>query len=181
MEYLSEPDWRKIQGEIRFPAVLKPHDGSAWEHVYEVNSIEDAEKIYDALKDRHILMLQEKILYTDYYRAYCLNKKEVLFVKYEPAPYGLGRYVHANLNPIRGLTSKLRSWTLKLNRRIDFDFNSVEWCIDKNGKPYMIDAFNEVPDIDKNIFPDEEYQWLVDHFAKLVRDKLKSREKNRIL
>jgi hypothetical protein len=105
----------------------------------------------------------------------------VLFVKYEPAPCGLGRYFHADLEPIKGLIKKLKNWTLKLNEIIDFDFNSVEWCVNKEGKPFMIDAFNEVPDIDKKIFPKEEYQWLVDRFAKLVRDKFKTKGKNRIL
>lgn len=180
-EHIFGPDWGKIKDEINFPAVVKPHDGFGWENIYEVESIKEAEDIYDALKYRRIMMLQEKVKYTDYYRAYCIGKKDVLFVRYEPAPFGLGKYLHGGLEPLEGIKDQLVEWTIKLNDRIDFDFNSVEWCIDKEGNPCVIDAFNEVPDMDKKVFPKEGYHWVVDRIAKLVREKLANKDKNRVL
>ncbi|MFH0860696.1 MAG: hypothetical protein V1921_05800 [Candidatus Altiarchaeota archaeon] len=176
---ILKPNWSALNEAFSFPAIMKPYNGFGWENVYEVESIKDAKNVYEALKDRHILMLQEKIYYREYYRAYCVGKKDVLFVKYQPAPEGMGRYVHDDLKPIDGIIRQLEKWTVDFNSMIDFDFNSVEWSIDANGNPSVIDAFNEVPDIDKRIFPQEEYNWLVDRFSATVRDRFKGPETNK--
>ena len=178
-EHIFGPDWGRISGEIRFPAVLKPHDGFGWENVYEVESVKEVEDIYDALKFSKIMMLQEKVKYTSYFRAYCIGKRDVMFVRYEPAPFCLGKYLHEGLEAIEGIKEKLTKWTIKLNERIDFDINSVEWCIDHAGNPFLIDAFNEVPDMEKKVFPREAYHWIIEHVAKLVREKHKTRERNK--
>ena len=49
-----------------------------------------------------------------------------------------------------------------------------------SGKPFIIDAFNEVPEINRSI-PEKEYDWIVNSLSDLIRKKANSDEKNRTL
>ena len=70
--------------------------------------------------------------------------------------------------------------TIKLNEALDLDVNVVEWCLDEEGQWWIIDAFNEVPDVSADALPSRYYAWIVDRFAACIRDKLSTRKKNLI-
>jgi len=172
-EKVLEPNWESVEKEIKLSAFMKPHNGFAWENVHEVKSMAEVRDIYEKLKRQHILLLQEKIDYVDYYRTYCVGKKDVLFIKWGPAPSGLGKYMVSDLKPIENIIDKLTRHTIELNKKLDFDFNVVEWCMDKEGRPFMIDAYNEVPDMDKAAIPAEYYDWILKKLAQHVRRESK--------
>ncbi|MFH1721864.1 MAG: hypothetical protein ABH950_04575 [Candidatus Altiarchaeota archaeon] len=177
--YATSPDWEKITEEFQFPVILKPYDGASWDHVYKVSSLDELKKIYSTYGQKLLFMVQEKIEYTQYYRAFCVGQKEVLFMNYQPAPGGFGVYSHVNLENIGEKAKTIHKWTVYLNSCADFDLNSVEWCIDSKGNPYLIEGFNEVPDIDKTILPKEEYGWLVEKMSELIREKHNSEKTNK--
>jgi hypothetical protein len=63
---------------------------------------------------------------------------------------------------------------------LDLDVNVVEWCVDEAGRWWVIDAFNEVPDVIPEALPPVYYTWIVDRFAACIRDKLAAGKTNRV-
>jgi len=177
---IKEPDLDRVLREIELPCYLKLYDGFGWDNVYLVNSVSELKNLYDALKFKFILLVQEKIDYQDYYRVFCINKRDVLFIKYIPKPFMMGQCIFSDLKPIDGIKDKLTKWTTKLNKASDLDFNVTEWCIDENGNPFVIDNFNDVPQVDRGI-PEPYYNWIADKLADCVREKFHSEERNKTI
>jgi hypothetical protein len=178
-EWIGEPMWEEIIDEIGLPCILKPFDGYAWTNVHVINSIEELKSIYCSISPSQVMLVQKLIRYEDYYRAFCFNKKDVLFLKWIPKPSSMGQYLYSDLKPIENMIDKLIKFTIDLNTCLDLDVNAVEWCIDENGHPWVIDAFNEVPEINKEALPEPYYKWIVEKFADCIEDKLDSDERNR--
>jgi glutathione synthase/RimK-type ligase-like ATP-grasp enzyme len=176
---VKEPDWEELRKKITLPCIVKPFDGYAWEKVFVAASYREVENLYNALKQKHILLVQEKVEYTDYFRVFCVGKKDVLIAKWEPKAMGLGVYSHPGKNLLEQFGESLSEASLKMNMKLDLDFNAIEFCIDEDGKICMIDAMNEVPDVMKNVLPQDFYGWLVDKFAKCALEKHGSSETNR--
>jgi hypothetical protein len=176
---LKEPDWAAIGKEMTFPCIFKPFDGFAWESVYTVKSLDELKNMYSAVKGRMIMLVQEMIKYKHYYRAFCINKKNVLLMKWIPRPGGMGEYVNSDLAELGELKEKIINWTIELNSVLDFDMNCMEWCVDGDGNAYVIDAFNETPDVPKHMMPNDAYWWVVDRFVECIREKAESGVRNR--
>jgi len=177
--FVAEPRWGEIAEELGLPCILKPFDGYAWDDVYVVNSVEEMKNLHVSMKSRHILLAQRLIRYRDYYRVYCINKKDVLFIKWIPKPFAMGQYLYSDLKPIEGIKDRLTELTIQLNSALDLDVNVVEWCLDEEGQPWVIDAFNEVPDVQKQSLPPEYYWWIVDKFVACIKDKLDPSKRNK--
>lgn len=178
LDYMREPDLDRILETLELPCVLKPHNGYAWDHVYVVTSIKEFKNLYKALKGSHILLAQEYIDARDYFRVFCIGKDNVLPVRYDPKPGGMGRYMYSD--PGKDETAaRIVEWTTQINRAIDFDFNAIEWCIDDDGRPFVIDAFNDTPEVIKGMIPEQYYDWIVDRTCSLIREKFATDEPNR--
>ena len=175
-ELTSAPHLQQIAETVGLPCIVKPYNGFAWTNVFTANTLAELENLYEAMKEQHILLVQERIDYQDYYKAFCIGK-EVLFIKYIPKKNSWD-YIYSDLKPIEGIRDRLEKWTVKLNTALDLDLNAVEWAIDRHGKPFVIDAFNEVPEITRAI-PDSYYSWILDKLSNLVREKFHSDERNR--
>ncbi len=178
---VREPDLERVGKEIGFPCVLKPYDGYAWDNVFFVNTMNELKNLYDSLKTRHVLLVQEKIEHNDYYRAFCINKKEVLLVKHKPRPRCQSEYLLSDLKEIESHIDKISKWSNRLNSSLDVDFNAMEWAIDLDGKPFIIDSFNEIPEIQRNVIPHDYYEWILDKFSAMVREKAEKGERNRTI
>lgn len=167
-----------VAAELGLPCVLKPFDGYAWEDVYVVKSVEELRGLYASLCTRRILLAQQLISYRNYFRVYCFDKRDVLFVKWVPKPFSMGQYMHCEPGALGGQEASLTAQTIELNRALDLDVNVVEWCVDGEGRWWMIDAFNEVPEVIPEALAADHYAWIVDRFAACVRDKLDPDRKN---
>ena len=178
-ETVKEPDFERVGKEVGFPCVVKPYNGFAWDNVYFVSNMSELTNMYNSMKSRHVLLVQEKIEHSDYYRVFCVGKKEILFIKYNPKPRCMGEYIQSDLKAIEGLAESLSKWTAKLNSVLDLDFNALEWAIDLDGKPFLIDAFNEIPEVPKYALPPDYYEWIIDKFSAMVKEKAQSGERNR--
>jgi hypothetical protein len=176
---ISRPYLDAVAAELGLPCILKPFDGYAWEDVYMVSSVQELKDLYSSLCTRRVLLAQQLISYRDYFRVFCFDKRDVLFVRWIPKPFSMGRYLNCEPDSIGDEREKLTNHTIELNRALDLDVNVVEWCVDGEGRWWMIDAFNEVPEVIPEALPSDYYAWIVDRFAVCIKDKLGSTERNR--
>lgn len=178
-EIIDDLDWQKTIQEVGLPCIIKPYNGSGWEHVYRVNSEEELKDAYEKVKHRHVVLVQEVIQFQDYFRVFCIGKKNVLFIKWIPRPLGLGQYLLFDSESLGANRDIITRQTIELNKCLDLDINAVEWCITPEGKACLIEAYNEVPDIDRRSLPLPYYDWIVEKFAGLVLEKFDSTERNK--
>jgi hypothetical protein len=177
---ITPPCFDHIAEELGFPCILKPYDGYAWEDVHVVGSKEELIRLYQSLYSRRILIVQQLIKFRDYFRAFCFDKRHVLFIKWIPKPFAMGHYLDSDRNVSVSVISDLTEMTVRLNEALDLDINVVEWCVDEEGRWWIIEAFNEVPDVTAEALPNRYYTWIVETFALCIRCKLDSGKRNRI-
>ncbi len=152
---------------LKFPVVLKPLKGYAWDDVYVINDVHELKNVYNSIKSRKVFILQEYIKPEIYLRCFCINKKDVLFIQYDP---GNRAYMVSDLKAIDPIRDKLEKWMIEFNKVLDYDMNTIEWAI-RDGQPYMIDGFNEVPEILPTAIPPQYYSWIVEKFVDCVNSK----------
>lgn len=161
--------WEKIFEHIGFPAYMKPHAGGGWKSVYKLNNMDDFFKAYSET-GQLVMMLQEEIIFEDYFRCYCLGRKYVRIMQYEPRnPHHL-RYQSNNGPASEKLLKKVHDYVLDLCNALGYDFNTVEMAV-RNGVPYAIDFCNPAPDADINSVGQENFDWVVEHSAKLAIER----------
>lgn len=165
-------DWDYIFNYIGFPAYMKPHSGGGWKSVYRVDNPDDLFAKHEET-GQLVMMLQEEIVFDDYYRVYCLGQKYVHIMPYEPRNEHHLRYAtepKTTGDEHRKLMGTIHDYTLKLNRALGYDFNTVEFAI-RDGVPYAIDFCNPAPDADINSVGQVNFDWIVEHSAKYAIEK----------
>ncbi|NOX18293.1 MAG: hypothetical protein GXO87_08425 [Chlorobi bacterium] len=167
-------DWESIFDYVGFPAYFKPFAGGGWKNVYRVENREDFFARYNQT-GQLVMMLQEEIDFTDYFRCYCLDRKDVRIMQYDPKqPHHL-RYVR-NPKPVEDkILQKVEEGVLRLNNVLGYDFNTVEFAI-RNGVPYAIDFGNPAPDADVNSVGEENFEWVVEHAAQMAIRRAKNHQ-----
>jgi predicted flap endonuclease-1-like 5' DNA nuclease len=161
--------WPEIFEHIGFPAFMKPHSGGGWKSVYKVDNADELFTAY-AETDQLVMMLQEAIDFDDYFRCYCLNGKYVRIMQYEPRnPHHL-RYVSNNPPASKEMLATVEKYVLALNNALGYDFNTVEFAV-RNGVPIAIDFCNPAPDADLNSVGEENFEWVVEHAAKMAIER----------
>jgi glutathione synthase/RimK-type ligase-like ATP-grasp enzyme len=161
-------DWESIFNYIGFPAYMKPFAGGGWKNVYRLTSKED-------FFDKHsetgqlVMLLQEEIVFEEYYRCYCIGGKHVRIMPYEPRnPHHL-RYV-ANFAPSAERLKLMEDIVLRINRYLGYDFNTVELAI-RDNVPYAIDFCNPAPDAEIKSVGEENFAWVVETSAHYAIEK----------
>ncbi len=150
-------DWNNIFEYVGFPAYMKPYAGGGWKNVYRLNNMEEFFQTH-AETGQLVMLLQEEIIFEEYYRCYCIGRKHVRIMPYEPRnPHHL-RYV-ANHQPSAKLLKTMEDIVLKINNYLGYDFNTVELAI-RDGVPYAIDFCNPAPDADLKSVGEEMLQIL---------------------
>jgi glutathione synthase/RimK-type ligase-like ATP-grasp enzyme len=160
---LSYPlDWKAIFDYVGFPAYMKPFAGGGWKNVYRLKSAEEFFQTH-AETGQLVMLLQEEIEFDQYYRCYCIGRKHVYIMPYEPRnPHHL-RYI-ANFKPSAKLLKSMKEIVLKINKFLGYDFNTVELAI-RDGIPYAIDFCNPAPDADINSVGEDNFNWVVETAA----------------
>ena len=159
-------NWDAMFSYVGFPAYFKPFAGGGWKNVYRLESPDDFFKAYNET-GQLVMMLQEEIHFTDYFRCYCLDRKNVHIMQYDPRqPHHL-RYVR-NPKPIdKSMMEKILHAVLTINNALGYDFNTVELAV-RDGIPYAIDFCNPAPDADKNSVGEENFEWIVETAANMA-------------
>jgi hypothetical protein len=159
-------DWDSIFDYVGFPAFFKPFAGGGWKNVYRLEDRDDFFKAYNET-GQLVMMLQEEIKFTDYFRCYCLNRTDIHIMRYDPKqPHHL-RYLK-DTKPIEQLLlSKLTSAVLEINYALGYDFNTVELAL-RDNIPYAIDFCNPAPDADINSVGEANFEWIVEAAADMA-------------
>jgi glutathione synthase/RimK-type ligase-like ATP-grasp enzyme len=161
-------DWEGIFQYIGFPAYMKPFAGGGWKNVYRLESMED---FFDKHSETQqlVMLLQEEIVFDEYYRCYCIGGKHVRIMPYEPRnPHHL-RYV-ANFSPSAARLKQMEEIVLRINHYLGYDFNTVELAI-RDGIPYAIDFCNPAPDAERTSVGEENFAWVVETAANYAIEK----------
>jgi glutathione synthase/RimK-type ligase-like ATP-grasp enzyme len=164
--------WGKIFDHIGFPAYMKPHSGGGWKSVYKIN---DREELFHKYHEtgQLVMLLQEEIQFEEYFRCYCLDRQHVKIMQYEPRnPHHL-RYVSNNGPASQKLLDTVHDYVLRLNNALGYDFNTVEFAV-RDGIPYAIDFCNPAPDADLHSVGQENFDWVVEHAAKMAVERAQS-------
>lgn len=155
-------DWEAIFNYVGFPAYMKPFAGGGWKNVYRLENMED-------FFDKHgetgelVMLLQEEIVFEEYYRCYCIGSKHVRIMPYEPRnPHHL-RY-QSDFKPSDEQYKRMEEIVLRINQYLGYDFNTVELAV-RNGTPYAIDFCNPAPDADVASVGEENFEWVVETAA----------------
>lgn len=174
---LSMFDWHKAFDKIGFPAFMKPHAGGGWKSVYKVDNPDEAWRAYDET-GQLVMLYQEAIDFTDYFRCYCLGGKDVLIMPYEPRNAPHQRYqteMKTQGEEGEKLLATIKDYVLRLCQGLGYDFNTVEFAV-RDGIPIAIDFGNPAPDADINSVGPENFEWVVEHAAKLAIERAQAQK-----
>ena len=167
-------DWQKMLDYLGdFPLWMKPHSGGGWKSVYKVESLQE---IWDAYNEtaQLVMMLQEGIEFTSYFRCYCIGRKHVRIMNYEPRnPHHL-RY-QADFDVSDELLETIKEGVLKLNKALGYDFNTVEFAV-RDGIPIAIDFCNPAPDADYASVGPENFEWVVETMANYAIERAQAHD-----
>lgn len=167
-------DWDAIFDYVGFPAYMKPFDGGGWRDVYKIS---DKEDLWDKFAQTHqlVMLLQEEIIFDDYFRCYCIGGKHVRIMQYEPRnPHHL-RYEHGKAPASKKLLDTITKYVLQLNQYLGYDFNTVEFAV-RDGIPYAIDFCNPAPDAEVTSVGQDNFEWVVETAASYAIERAKAQK-----
>ena len=168
-------DWEGIFNYVGFPAYMKPFAGGGWKNVYKLLNAEDFFQKH-AETGQLVMLLQEEIVFEEYYRCYCIGRKYVKIMSYEPRnPYHL-RYA-ADFKPSAERLKQMEDIVLRINNYLGYDFNTVELAL-RDGVPYAIDFCNPAPDAERNSVGEENFEWVVENAANYAIERAMAQKEN---
>jgi glutathione synthase/RimK-type ligase-like ATP-grasp enzyme len=155
-------DWEGIFNYVGFPAYMKPYAGGGWKSVYRLAS---KEQFFEKRKETEqlVMLLQEEIVFDEYYRCYCVGRKHVHIMPYEPRNPHSQRY-QANFSPGTERQKQMEDIVLRINNYLGYDFNTVELAL-RDGVPYAIDFGNPAPDAELSSVGEDNFEWIVETAA----------------
>lgn len=169
-------DWESIFSYIGFPAYMKPFAGGGWKSVYKLRSSDEFFEKHNET-GQLVMMLQEEIVFDEYYRCYCIGRKHVRIMPYEPRnPHHL-RY-SADFKPAQEQLKQMEDIVLLINQYLGYDFNTVELAI-RDGIPYAIDFCNPAPDAERTSVGEENFEWVVETAANYAIEKAREYKEGR--
>lgn len=169
-------DWEGIFQYVGFPAYMKPFAGGGWKNVYKLHNLEDFYRKHTET-GQLVMLLQEEIIFEEYYRCYCIGGKYVRIMDYEPRnPHHL-RYTH-NFNPSAERLQQMEDIVLRINQYLGYDFNTVELAV-RDGIPYAIDFCNPAPDADLPSVGEDNFNWVVETAANYAIERALAQEPKR--
>jgi hypothetical protein len=165
-------DWDGIFKYTGFPAYMKPFDGGGWKEVYKLHDKEDFFDKHSQTKQT-VMMLQEEIVFDEYFRCYCIGGKYVKIMQYEPRNPAHLRYVVEKGPSSEKLLQTIHDYVILLNQYLGYDFNTVEFAV-RDGIPYAIDFCNPAPDAEVTSVGQENFDWVVETSAKYAIERAKA-------
>jgi glutathione synthase/RimK-type ligase-like ATP-grasp enzyme len=167
-------DWDGIFRYTGFPAYMKPYAGGGWKNVYRLKNKEEFFQKHPET-GQLVMLLQEEIIFDEYFRVYCLGGEAVRIMEYEPRnPHHL-RYVVDKAPASEKLLNTVKDYTQRLCKGLGYDFNTVEFAV-RDGVPYAIDFGNPAPDADVNSVGQENFEWVVEEAANMAINYAKAQK-----
>lgn len=161
-------DWEGIFNYVGFPAYMKPFAGGGWKNVYKLHNMEEFFQKHNET-GQLVMLLQEEIVFDEYYRCYCIGGKHVRIMPYEPRnPHHL-RY-SSDFTPSAERLKQMEEIVLRINHYLGYDFNTVELAL-RDGVPYAIDFCNPAPDAERTSVGEDNFNWVVETAANYAIEK----------
>ena len=152
---------------------MKPFAGGGWKNVYKIKDMDDLFRKHGETGEL-VMMLQEEIIFDEYYRCYCIGGKHVRIMPYEPRnPHHL-RYV-ADFKPDKERYALMEGIVLRICNYLGYDFNTVELAL-RDGVPYAIDFCNPAPDAEVTSVGQENFDWVVETAATYAIEKAQEQD-----
>ncbi len=170
-------DWEAIFNYVGWPAYFKPFAGGGWKNVYRLENPDQFFRVYNET-GQLVMMLQEEVVFTEYFRCYSLDCQDVRIMQYDPRQPFHARYVRGGPPIADALLDRLEGDVLKLNKALGYDFNTVELAV-RDGVPYAIDFCNPAPDADVNSIGEDNFEWIVEHSAQMALRKAETFEEGK--
>ena len=148
-----------------FPAYFKPFAGGGWKNVYKLHNPDEFFHAYNET-GQLVMMLQEEVVFEQYYRCYCIDQRHVRVMPYEPR-HPFHRRYQAGFDTPPELHQRVENDVLKLNQYLGYDFNTVEFAV-RGGVPLAIDFCNPAPDADIHSVGPENFEWVVETAAGML-------------
>ncbi|MCX2473122.1 hypothetical protein OQZ33_02140 [Pedobacter sp. MC2016-05] len=167
-------NWDAIFDYVGFPAYMKPYDGGGWRDVYKLHDKEDFFDKHSGT-EQLVMLLQEEIIFDEYFRCYCIGGKHVRIMQYEPRNPQHLRYAVDGKKPDPKLLKTVEEYTLKLCQYLGYDFNTVEFAV-RDGVPIAIDFCNPAPDADIKSVGQENFDWVVETTANYAIERAKAQK-----
>lgn len=169
-------DWESIFNYVGFPAYMKPFAGGGWKNVYKLHDMQDFYSKHGET-GQLVMLLQEEIIFEEYYRCYCIGGKHVRIMPYEPRnPHHL-RYT-SDFHPTPERLQQMEEIVLRINQYLGYDFNTVELAV-RDGIPYAIDFCNPAPDADLPSVGEDNFNWVVETAANYAIERALAHEPKR--
>jgi hypothetical protein len=170
MRNLNYPlDWDAVFSYIGFPGFLKPYYGGGWRDVYKVHNPDEFFGAYNQTGTL-LMVYEEAIEFQTYYRCYCVGRKHVHIMPYDPRKEFFFRY-DANYPPMTSeLEERITRYALALNRALGYDLNTAEFAV-RDGVPIAIDFMNWAPDCERYV-GESNFQWVVDAVARTLIERV---------
>ena len=162
-------NWDEVFEYVGFPAFLKPFDGGGWRDVFQVQSRDEFFASYDQTRTL-CMTLQRGVNFTEYFRCYVVDQREVHVMSYDPRAPFHERYVKSPPAYPPGLIERVTKDALTLCRALGYDLNTVEFAVE-DGVPYAIDFMNAAPDADPHSVGPENFEWIVDAVSRMAVKK----------
>lgn len=172
-------EWEKMVEYLGgFPLYMKPHSGGGWKSVYKVENFDQLFSAYNET-GHLVMMLQENIDFDYYFRCYCIGRKYVHIMPYEPRnPHHL-RYLKEAPTYPKGLLKKVENYVFKINEALGYDFNTAEFAV-RDGVPYAIDFCNPAPDAEATSVGQDNFEWVVEHAALTAIEKAENHKNGKM-
>lgn len=170
-------DWDAIFDYVGWPAFFKPFAGGGWKNVYRLENPDQFFRVYNET-GQLVMMLQEEIVFNEYFRCYSLDCRDVRIMQYDPRQPFHARYVRGGPGVRQSLLDDVHEAVLKLNKALGYDFNTVELAI-RDGIPYAIDFCNPAPDADVHSIGEDNFEWIVERSADMALRKAETFEEGK--
>ena len=162
-------NWEEIFDYVGFPAFLKPLNGGAWKHHYEVASPQEFFEAYDQTGSM-CMSLQATVKFEECFRCYVVGQEKVRVMRYDPKqPHHL-RYIQSEQPVTPAIHDRMVNDALTLCRTLGYDLNTVEFAVE-DGVPYAIDPLDPASDTDVHSVGEAHFEWIVENVVQMAIDK----------
>jgi glutathione synthase/RimK-type ligase-like ATP-grasp enzyme len=161
-------DWEKIFRYIGFPAYMKPFSGEGNQKIYKITHMNDFFSKH-AETGKLVMMLQEEIIFEEYYRCFCIGGKHTRIRSYEPRNAAGSRY-DVDFKPDSKKIKLIEDMLLRINKHLGYDFNTIDIAL-RDDVLYAVDLSNPAADVEKETIGQDNFDWVVDTMATYAIDK----------
>jgi glutathione synthase/RimK-type ligase-like ATP-grasp enzyme len=171
-------DYGTIFKYVGFPAFFKPFDGGGWKNVYKIHDEHEFFRIYNQT-GQLVMILQENIDFSLYFRCYCLGGKNVHIMPYDPKAAFHERYVREKSGYDPKLLKRVEEMVITINQMLGYDFNTVEIAM-RGDNLYPIDFCNPAPDCDNFSVGEDNFEWILENAANLCIERAQAHKEGQM-